>query len=114
MKHNKLSKGSNMRWESMRMMLPEHIEAIQQHKKDLQRKVKPVLDEDRIDELSYIIGEAIYEDRTVRVTKFDPFDDIEHVGKISKIDVYKKRIRVEMEYDFEWVNLEDILDITFE
>jgi hypothetical protein len=28
--------------------------------------------------------------------------------------VYKKRIRVEMEYDFEWVNLEDILDITFE
>lgn len=33
---NKLTPGSNMRWESSRMVLPEHREALLQHKGDQQ------------------------------------------------------------------------------
>ena len=41
MKANKISEGSNLRWEGMRMMLPEHVQAIRQNEFDKTKVSKP-------------------------------------------------------------------------
>lgn len=56
MKINKLTPNSNLRWESSRMMLPEHVEAINRHNIDKLRIKQPVLDEQEIEEIGRKLG----------------------------------------------------------
>lgn len=61
MKGNKLTKGSNMRWESSRMMLPEHVQALRDHLRDDEKVKRPVLDEQEWEEIGRILSEAAAE-----------------------------------------------------
>ncbi|MFT8872395.1 MAG: YolD-like family protein [Sporolactobacillus sp.] len=65
---NKLSVGSNLRWEASRMMLPEHVkavrEAMQNVKADTRRPDIDVQEAERIDRL---LQEAIRQRRPVQV-----------------------------------------------
>ncbi|GAK11940.1 YolD-like family protein [Geomicrobium sp. JSM 1781026] len=56
---NKLTPGSNMRWESSRMILPEHREAWLTHQQDTTKVKKPILDEQRWLEFELILREAM-------------------------------------------------------
>ncbi len=47
MKQNKLTQGSNMRWESSRMTLPEHVEEILLWRNERDKVQKPQLDATR-------------------------------------------------------------------
>lgn len=56
---NKLTPGSNVRWESMRMMIPEHVKALRQHARDRQKIERPELCEDDIAEIEHELRLAI-------------------------------------------------------
>ncbi|GAK09438.1 YolD-like family protein [Geomicrobium sp. JCM 19038] len=56
---NKLTPGGNMRWESMRMILPEHREAWLTHQEENKKVQQPVLDEQHWQEFEYILSEAM-------------------------------------------------------
>ncbi|MGY4688292.1 YolD-like family protein [Salibacterium sp. K-3] len=68
MKGNKLTPGSNMRWEASRMILPEHREKWLQHQKEQKKVKKPELDPQRWEELEWILGEAMRSNRTLCFT----------------------------------------------
>lgn len=83
---NKLSKGSNMMWESSRIIIPEHREAYLEMIKDNKRKERPVLDEQEIEEITIRLTESLYNDRIVTIKIFDPFETIEITGKVIKLN----------------------------
>ena len=58
MKENKLTPGSNMRWESSRMILPEHREMWLRHQKEDRMKFRPLWDEQQLEEFSHRLHEA--------------------------------------------------------
>jgi YolD-like protein. len=114
---NKLTEGSNMRWESSRMMLPEHIQALRQHEIDKQKIERPVLSDDELADIQNTLQKVIkthefveinyYRDGFIRkqictVARLDPDDRTIHFfdgfglsGKILFADVVAVSITVQ-------------------
>lgn len=68
---------ANGLWESSRMMLPEHKESIRQHRRDLCKQQRPLLDEQRIEELVRTISVSLFTEKPVRVKLFGVYGDRE-------------------------------------
>lgn len=100
-------------WESSRMMLPEHREQLLQHNHDHNhKKIKPVLDEQRLESLSQQMSEAIEQAKPVRITLFNPYEASEIVsGTIQKVDSLSKRIKLVNDEGYLWIKLDDVLHI---
>jgi hypothetical protein len=94
MKVNKLTEGSNLRWESSRMMLPEHVEAIKRHRVDLQRISQPILDEQEIEEISRKLGESLSEYAPISISLYRQGFIEELSGIVQKIDPGNHEITV--------------------
>jgi hypothetical protein len=56
---NKLTEGSNMRWESSRMMLPEHVARIRDELENEKKINRPILAEDELEQIGRTLQEAI-------------------------------------------------------
>lgn len=108
---SKITPGHNLLWESSRMMLPEHKEALIQHRKELERKERPLLSEQRIEELSQLISEAYFSNSAATIILFGEYKNRSIKGMITKIDVQLRRLKVEQENEAIWVPLEEIMDI---
>lgn len=111
-KPNKLTPGSNMRWESSRMMLPEHVQALVQLSINENRRERPELDEQQIEELSCQLQEAIESKTPVEITLFGEFGNRIVVGIVTRIDAQIMRVRVEYEKDYDWIPVGDILELS--
>lgn len=110
MKQTKVTPGSNKLWEGSRMILPEHKAGILRQQEEFRKKKRPILDEQRIEELSYIIQEAVQEDWEVIVKVFGEFEDGEVSGRITKIE--RRRIQVSDTWSKNWIPIEDIVSIS--
>jgi hypothetical protein len=113
---NKLTKGSNLMWESSRMMLPEHKEAILRQKKESQKKPRPVFDQQHLEQVERMISQYIYSEVELYIVVYGEYEDTDLHGKITKFDPQLKRMKVEwLEKDgmeeFVWVSVFDIVDI---
>lgn len=109
MKPNKLTPGYNVMWESSRMIIPEHKEALLRHYRDRNKRERPQLDEQAFAEIGQVIQEAAETGRMIRLTVFDPIQDVEVVGKVQMIDPYEQRIRLAHDGKKTWVPFGDIL-----
>ncbi|WP_010630355.1 YolD-like family protein [Sporolactobacillus vineae] len=91
---NKLTKGSNMRWESSRMILPEHVQALRQHLHTLQKTDRPQLDEQEMAEINRMLRIAAEEGRAVTVRYYkDGFIRAVH-GHLSLPDIPGEPLRI--------------------
>lgn len=112
MKPNKLTPGHNLMWESSRMMLPEHKEQILQHQKELEKKTKPIMDEQQAEIFSHILFEAMVNKLNVKIKVFDPYNDRYVTGKILKLDPVRRQIKVSSQGESVWIKLEHIIDVS--
>lgn len=107
---NKLTEGSNMLWESSRMILPEHKERIRIRREETRqggRRERPVLDEQEIENINAAIAQSLHERVPVRLRMYDPFEELIVEGIVEQVDQVLKRIRV----DGEWFNVRDIVGV---
>ena len=111
MKVNKLTPGHNLRWQSSRMMLPEHVEALARHQKEQQKKDRPVWDEQQLEEFSRMLSKAMARKRQVTLTLFDPYENRIVTGRIEKMDPALRRLKLVTENESVWIPLDDIVDI---
>jgi len=107
---NKISKGHNLRWESSRMMLPEHVEQFIEYRNNIGKITKPILEEQKLEEINDILRIAI-EDYTP--INLDLFCD----GKIrtvhcyvNKYDLHLKELKVTLENETQKIKLDCIVD----
>ncbi|WP_010649697.1 YolD-like family protein [Oceanobacillus massiliensis] len=112
MKLNKLTPGSNLLWESSRMMLPEHKEVLQQHQKELHKRKKPILDEQQIELFSHSIGEAMKRNKDVKMQIFNLYEDTYIVGKVKKVSPERDKVLIKCKDRDEWLNFNEILAIS--
>lgn len=103
---NKLTPGSNMMWESSRMMLPEHVQRLRQMRKGKEKKEKLIPDDQHKLEMDMKLQLAIKDDLTVGIKYFHDGDYLTVKDKLKMIDTMKIRLRNGME-----LLLNDIIDV---
>ncbi|WP_372007919.1 YolD-like family protein [Paenibacillus chitinolyticus] len=59
------------------MILPEHKEAIQRQLRDLNKRTKPVLDEQKWELITRAMAYSYTEQQQITVVLFEPFSEIE-------------------------------------
>lgn len=111
MSTNKLTPGQNVMWESSRMMLPEHKAQIREHQKELQKRTKPMLDEQQIALFSQSISDAMHRNRSVKIKVFHPYHDHYVTGKVQKT-IPGRQLKLVSESDSEWIHFASIMDVT--
>jgi hypothetical protein len=85
---------NNILWESSRMFLPEHKQAILEQRKEATRFVPPELDEQKLEEIGYLIQEAIEQEQPVLVTYAGDYQVEEFCGFVDKVDIRDKYIHL--------------------
>ncbi len=112
MKANKLSTGSNLRWEGSRMMLPEHVGALRSRKIDQKKVEKPDLDEQQWEEIERTLCEAMGKTLPLEITYFKNGLSERFIGFAIQFDSYTKRLKVEdPEGEPEWLPFLAILEL---
>ncbi|MFC0470114.1 YolD-like family protein [Halalkalibacter kiskunsagensis] len=86
----------NLLWESSRMFLPEHKEALLDRKQQLKKVKKPQLDEQELEEIGIIVMDSLKHELNVHVTYWE--DGILHnlVGTVDKFDWSSKKLKLKM------------------
>ncbi|MGX4584074.1 YolD-like family protein [Paenibacillus chitinolyticus] len=98
-------------YESSRMILPEHKEAIQRQLREINRRVKPILDEQAWEMMLLEIVDARAADKEITLVLFDPFEDKELRGKVTKFDKQLQRVRIDYDDDWDWIKWDDIISV---
>jgi C4-type Zn-finger protein len=99
-------------FESMRIILPEHREAMKRLESEAKRQPRPVLDEQKIEEMSRVLADAIQDQRSITLIVYKPFgpDRVEMIPE--KIDPYtKKLVGRDREGNVRNVPLTDLIDV---
>lgn len=81
------------KWTSL--MLPEHVQMLEDLEKEQDRKEKPVLDEQMITENYMIMEEALRSDLKIRVKYYADYDYKYHEGYLLRIDTMNKIVFME-------------------
>lgn len=113
MRSNKLTPGKNVMWESSRMMLPEHVEVLQKHHRELKKKVKPSLDPQKLEEISAIVSDSYTYRLVVQLTVFDEYEDRYVTGVVTYLDAQLKRLKIVHGDDEMWIRYSVIIDACY-
>lgn len=95
-------------WESSRLMLPEHKQRILLSNRQDDRRERPVLDADKLDEIGGLLGEAFQLREQVKLLLWGPYADRTVEGVIAKFDTLQGRILI----GGEWIKPTDILEVS--
>ncbi|MGF6356179.1 ATP-dependent helicase/DNAse subunit B [Paenibacillus sp. 4624] len=96
--------------ESSRLILPEHRDAYVDHMHEINRKEKPILDEQEWQLIGETLMVSFQERVTVTLTLYDPFDDVVMNGVVDRIDRNRKEIKfVRGEEDYSFIPFKNIL-----
>lgn len=110
-KPSKLTPGHNLLWESSRMMLPEHVAMLHNQRQKQQRKKKPILDMQAIEELEYKLQQLFYQKKEAAVTVFGEYANRVYTGRIEKIEPLTRMIKLVNHDEFIWISFDEILEI---
>ncbi|MDQ0299619.1 REP element-mobilizing transposase RayT [Salibacterium salarium] len=109
---NKLTPGSNMRWESMRMILPEHREQWLKHQEKAKKSKKPVLDEQQWEEFEWLLSEAIQEKEELKFTYWEDGYFYDVIGYCHYINTKQKQFHIKNDEDeVNFISFDQIIDI---
>ncbi|MDO7905232.1 YolD-like family protein [Paenibacillus sp. JX-17] len=97
-------------WESSRMMLFEHRDALLNKKAERQHKAHPVLDEQHANMIAEQISEAYREQHPVQLRIYGEYEDSVISGIVTKVNPWELKVQI----DGHWVPLADILEISLD
>ncbi|WP_240927567.1 YolD-like family protein [Paenibacillus thiaminolyticus] len=100
---------NNGLWESSRMMLQQHKEALLQHQHEQHRQERPLLDEMVWEEISRRLQWSMENRDPITLLLYDPFEQREAAGIVVDIDMIGQRVRVQEGEERIWISVEDIL-----
>ncbi|WP_068781892.1 YolD-like family protein [Paenibacillus sp. GM2] len=100
-------------WESSRMMLPEHKEAILNSNRYLQKRTRVQLDEQELERVSRIVMESQQEGREVALRLFGEYEEHHLNGIVVRLDPGERRVCLRTDAGMEWVLWRDIVSAEF-
>lgn len=100
---------ANGLWESSRMMLPEHREAIIRAGRELHRRTKPIVDIQELELIERALSESLRGHVAVTVRVWGEYEDVELRGIVTSIHTHSREIKLQMDGDWKWVKIRDIV-----
>lgn len=96
-----------------RMMTPEHKRRIIEDEANhsLQRR-KPVLDPQEWERIDQVLAYSMRYKEQLTVTLFVPDQDLKIRGVVMGMDRQLRQIKLQMEYDYVWINIDDVIQLT--
>jgi hypothetical protein len=104
---------NNGLWESSRMIIPQHKEAALNQAADWKHIDKPELDDQQFELISAAIGHSYSNHLPVTITVYDGFQYHEVIGTVTKVDKQLKRVRIDSEEEYEWVNMGVMMKLSY-
>jgi hypothetical protein len=98
-------------WESSRMVLPEHRIRMFKHNEERGYKEKPSLHEDELEMLFQNINYSINQREIVSMTVFGVGQDRVINGVVTYINYDKKKLRIEFDDGYEFVDFDEIINV---
>jgi hypothetical protein len=99
-------------FEGMRIILPEHRDAMKRLETEAKRQPRPVLDEQKLEEMSRVLADAIQDQRPITVTLYKPFGQYRVEIVPEKIDPYTKKLMGrDKEGNMRNIPLTDLIDV---
>ncbi|MFW5434469.1 YolD-like family protein [Paenibacillus apiarius] len=100
---------ANGLFESSRMMLPEHKEAYVRHQQSLERKRRPVLDAQEVEQIARAIAESIWNGTPIRLTVYGDWEERELIGTVVRFDKEQEQIKLQGTEEGEWIKFCNIV-----
>jgi hypothetical protein len=98
-------------WESSRMMLQQHKEALLRHQESQGRQERPNLDDLVIEEVSRRLQWSMENREPITLQLYDPFEQRKLTGVVVDIDMIRQRVRLQAGEEWNWIRAEDILGV---
>lgn len=98
-------------WESSRIIVPEHKEAILEFRVRRNARKKPVIHEDEYEVFSRRLVNSLKNKELVDVEIFGKYNNRVVRGIVTHIDSYKQRIKIENLEGFEWVDMSEVVGV---
>lgn len=86
------------------MMLPEHVEALNNRDQEQKKRERIYLDDQELEYISGVLQESLLQRNVIKVKLYHPFEHTEVIGAVDRIDRSIGRFKV----DGEWFILGDI------
>ena len=101
--------GNSLR-ESSRMMLPEHKSRINRDERETWHSVKPVLGEEKLEEIEHTLALSLRSHVRVTVVLFDPLEQKLLSGFVTSIHTHSREIKLQWAEEWKWLNVDDIVE----
>lgn len=101
-----------MLWEGSRMFLPEHREQLQTLRKERNDKEFPELAEDQIEELNWLLQEALHSESPIILDYAKGKQFQSFCGFVEKVNTYEGYLQMVNGQDKRKISLDDIYRIT--
>lgn len=108
---NKLSEGSNLIWESSRMILPEHKARIREHDLAPTPKERPILSEDQLTNMNQLFNEAIETKAPVTLTYYKNKQHISVSGTNLRL-LNPTTLELETDKGYDVIPVHDMIDVS--
>ncbi|MNK88546.1 YolD-like protein [compost metagenome] len=100
---------ANGLWESSRMMLPEHKEAIIRAGRERDRRTKPMVDAQELELIERALSESLRGRAAVTVRLWGEYEDTELRGVVTSIHTHSREIKLQQGEDWQWIKIRDIV-----
>ncbi|MFX3650126.1 MAG: YolD-like family protein [Paenibacillus sp.] len=105
---------ANGLWESSRMMLPQHKERIIQHRNHIHDQAKPIIHEDEWEIMAQHIEMSLNYTLQAIIEVFHESGNRYIEGIVTSVSTFGKKIKIEMENGFEWVDFDQLVAVKLE
>lgn len=105
-----LQRGNKL-WESHRMFLPEHKEALFKRKREIKKINKPLLDEDALEQLQLQLVTILHQNVVSRFTYYEDGQLFTMDGQVAKIHSLERWLVISNEEENKKISLENLIAI---
>jgi hypothetical protein len=94
------------------MMLPEYKQRIIIDERMQSLRSKPVPDSQEWELIDQVLAYSKRYREQITITQFEPVQDIKIWGVVMAIDRQLRRIKLQLENDYDWINVDDVIQVT--
>lgn len=97
-------------WESSRVLLPEHKSRIPKDEREMLDRGKPVLDEQKLEEIECTLALSLRSHVRVTVVLHDPCGNKQLNGFVTSIHTHSREIKLQWAEEWKWIRVDDIVE----
>ncbi|ULO08967.1 YolD-like family protein [Paenibacillus sp. 19GGS1-52] len=97
-------------WEGSRMMLPEHKIRIISDERETLRRVQPILDEQKQEEIECTLALSLRSHVRVTVVLFDPFENKLMSGFVTSIHTHSREFKLQWAEEWKWIEVDNVVE----